>query len=532
MKTIGVRLLMPVLLILLVVTSCTKDDVATIPMGEVDFTSLLMEFDEARIVEGLPLCTEAYPFTVCVGIKDAAGAWILDQTPDEPNDHIIEIKIAPASLEDIDLDGDWDKWFTEESESLELPEGVYTIEYFIVKDAAGNEIYAAPLEGVDYGDIHFENFVTDALPIEFLLLPGTKKYVEVEVLCYEEHFAYEFGYVFFDVIEIESQFVCLFGNWCDETGRHHPAHFRFKAWYYDETAPDGKGLILFNGVNTFGVNALGEYYAEPLVVTLPDREFVIEEFFGEIWLIDATGFERLIRWGMFTEHDLEEFYNPRNPDHCDHYWHFREGCGSCDDQPELLEGGEDCQPGVPECVQEYRGIMEELGVTIYEGLNPPNIEGIFEYDAIVLDGSNVPGDVIGSSYSNIKIRLTNQVGPLLTYEYKSSTTTSMPGPGYVSGFSSPNGDFFTLYSCDTLLHTATGEMAIFAYVYSGMITPDGVVNADWALFNVDDLGFNAIFIDEGTGRHFHEVDGIASRVAVFKTSDGIAWREDKAPEMK
>jgi hypothetical protein len=84
---------------------------------------------------------------------------VLDLTPLEDgdglgaaDDNIIEIAISPISGVDVDSDGDMDNWFTEESGSLELPEGNYSIEYFVIEDEAGTPILAAPHADADYGD--------------------------------------------------------------------------------------------------------------------------------------------------------------------------------------------------------------------------------------------------------------------------------------------------------------------------------------------------------------------------------------------
>ncbi len=339
MKAINLWFFIPLLALALVVSSCSKEE--ALLTGQLSFTSLLGDFEEGRLDGDFPECSENEPVTVCVSIADRNGAWVIDQTPNDDddglfgeNDNIIEINIAPSSFVDLDNDGDWDSWFTEESESLELPAGIYSIEYFIVKDADGNEIYAAPRE-IDVDGIHIHNFVNDPLPISVRLNVGTKKYVDIEVLCYNEHFVYEFGYLFFDVTAIETQTVCIFGNVCDDRGMHLPAHFYFIVWEVDPNADDGRGEILFDGTNEYGVNDLGELYARPLCATLPDRADVEEEFFGEIYLIDPTGQRILIRAGVFSEAQIDAFYDPENPQYS-HYWHFREGCESGDDEPILI----------------------------------------------------------------------------------------------------------------------------------------------------------------------------------------------------
>ncbi|MCB0502510.1 MAG: hypothetical protein KDD32_07490 [Bacteroidetes bacterium] len=516
MKTIY-RLILPLLVLGILVTSCSKDEpISASKSGTLGFTSLLNDFIEGgRLADELPECSDESPFTVCVKIKDSDGNWVLDQTPlgdgdglGAGDDNIIEIKIAPLSGVDVDNDGDNDNWFTEESESLELEEGDYSIEYFIVKDEAGNAILAAPHESADYGDVQYQNFVTDALPINLTLYAGTKKYVDVEVLCFEEHFALEFGYLFFDVIEIEQQHVCIFGNVCEDNGRHHPAHFRAKIWESDPGAADGKGDLLFDGENEYGINAAGEEYARPLCIPLPDREDVLEEFYGEIWLIDGALNETLIREGIFTEDDIKNLYI--NSD-TSYYWHFREGCEQCDDEPYLL--GDGCE----DCIGEHLQTILDLGITLNLGNTPPNLEGIYLFDELTLLASNIPGDLIGQSFSNVKIRITNQVatstGADIMYERKGSgSSTPIPQEGRITG----SGNDFSIYTCAIIRNDAETDSIKLAYVYSGTLGANGLEDVSYVLLNVDDFGDpGGSFIAEGQGRWIDEADGEATESGDF-----------------
>lgn len=334
-------------LLLLVVASCgeQEENIAE-KTSELGFSSLINDFFEGgRLTDELPSCSDNAPFEVCVKIKRSNGTYILDKTPlfdgdglGDGDDNIIEIEIAPASINDLDNDGDIDTWFTEESTSLILQEGDYTIDFFVVKDADGNPILAAPHEDADFENIEYQNFVSDALPIEVELFAGTKKYVEVEVLCFDTHYAIEFGYQFIDIVEIEQQHLCLFGNVCESFGQHLPAYFEAKVWEYDANAADFKGNLLFSGENEYGTNANNEAYALPLCIPLPDREDVEERFYGEVCLLN-NGIPELIRYGVFNENQIKSLYVNEDTSY---YWHFRQNCEICDDT-QILEG---CVPTV------------------------------------------------------------------------------------------------------------------------------------------------------------------------------------------
>lgn len=517
MKTIY-NFLLPLLVFGVLVASCSKDEpISANKMATVGFSSLVNDFVIGGRLADLPACSDEGPFTLNLKIKDSNGNWVLDLTPLEDgdglgaaDDNIIEIAISPISGVDVDSDGDMDNWFTEESGSLELPEGNYSIEYFVIEDEAGTPILAAPHADADYGDLVYQNFVTAALPVDFTLSAGTKKYVDCEVLCFERHFALEFGYLFFDVIEIEQQHVCIFGNVCGDDGRHDPAHFRAKVWVSNPNAADGKGAILFDGENDFGTNAAGELYARPLCIALPDRDGVEEEFYAEIWLIDANDNETLIRNGVFNEDDIENLYVDATSSN---YWHFREGCEQCDDAPYLI--GDGCD----DCVGAYMDEIMALGITLNLGNTPPNLEGIYLFDDLTLLASNIQNDVIGQTFSSVKVRLTNQVatatGADVLYERNGEgTSTFTPETATITG----SGNDFTIYACAVLNNTVDIDSIRLAYVYSGTLRPNGdIVNVSFVLINVDDFGGpGGSFIAEGQGRWIVEADGVAEEVATFE----------------
>lgn len=514
MKTIN-KFLLPLAVVAMLFASCGQESPIeeAAKKGELGFNTLLNDFlENGRLTDELPDCSENGPYSVCVKIKDANGNYIMDKTPegdddglDAGSDNIIEIDVAPASGVDIDNDGDMDTWFTEESESLELPEGDYTIEYFVVKDEDGNAVLAAPHEDADFGDVKYQNFVEDALPISLTLFAGTKKYVDVEVLCFEEHFAKEFGYLFFDIIEIEQQHICIFGNVCDDNGRHHPANFIAKVW------TEEGGDLLFEGSNEFGINNAGEEYAKPLCIPLPDREEVEETFYGEVHLI-FNGDTSQIRQGTFTEADIKALY--ANSD-TSHYWHFREGCEECDDDPRLLDG---CNRNPGErCYDDYRETILGFGITETAGNTPPNLTGIYDFNSLLLITSNL-GDAPGSTFADKKIRITDWTqtaqGAEAHYERTTGGTgTAAPNPAYITG----EGDNFSLYTCADVFNSTRTDSIRLTLLYTGTLDDGDLVDVTYVILNVNDYDDPAgNFIGEGQGRYIEESDGVAEATNSFR----------------
>lgn len=321
-------------------TSCSKDDessqsgqpddiaseTATLSFGAVlnDLVSNVPANNQNPIGD-VPACSEAIPVKVRVALKDSQNGWVAGQNGETGG--FIEIPIIPNGQ---------GGWMTKESDNLELPRGQYTLEYFSVLDAANNELWFAPRENVDYGPANFADFVTDALPIEINLRDGVKKYVNVEVLCYDERFADEFGYLFFNFKGVRVIILDVYGNICDENGRHSPAHFRFDVWTYSGYTLNPKGTPLFKEedplINEHGIyEDTGDDYCLPLSVYLPDNDNVNDRYYAELWLVDDHGNLKgsaPIRMGEFTQEGVESLFYSDNGVERAKYLHFRDGCGS------------------------------------------------------------------------------------------------------------------------------------------------------------------------------------------------------------
>lgn len=331
----------------MLVTSCSKEDNGDglngpdgAEMVTLSFEGALSDFtkkvntkqSETGEDASIPECNEdSTPSEVVVGVKDSQGNWVTGGK--------ITIPVIPTS---VDSDGDGAaNYLTFEAEELELEEGDYTLEYFAVYNSGGDLILMAPRSDNNYGPANFYNFVESPLPQDIDLKAGTKHYQEVEVLCYDEQKVQEYGYLFFDFEELPLTYICIFGNECDEDGRHAPSHFRVKVWEYP-ALPGDEGVVftdenaLVNGTNDFnnGENVGEVTQADPLCIPLPDRDGE-NWFYGEIYTIDNQGNEKLIRRGDFSDEDTKDPAFEINGKQ--KYWHFREGpyCGE-DSNPCLL----------------------------------------------------------------------------------------------------------------------------------------------------------------------------------------------------
>jgi len=345
-----------VALLAMVMTSCSKEDSERTPgevpggeMSSLSFEVFLEDFENQRAAQTknhiledgeVPSCenedTEPSFIRAVIAIGDENSTNYVDDG-DASNFEAVDIDIIPVSDNDNDGDG-MPNWLTYEEDFLELEDGEYTIIYFDVRNAAGDILYLAPSSDDTYGPANFENFVESPLPQSVQLENGTKTYVDLEVLCYDEVYAEAYGYLFFDFEMLPLQYICIFGNECDEVGRHYPSNFRVKIWEYPAEADLGE--LSFDDDDAF-VNSTNDAeweggvvtQADPLCIPLPDREG--QRFYGEVWTIDSEGDETLIRRGDFDAEQVDELYDSETDTY--NYWHFREGsyCGE-DSDPCLL----------------------------------------------------------------------------------------------------------------------------------------------------------------------------------------------------
>lgn len=231
-------------------------------------------------------------------------------------------------------------YFTEENLQLELDPNIYSLDYFRVLDENLQVIWIAPR--VEAGEVNFAGLVDFPLPLEIDLRAGTKRYVDVNVICYDNRLINFYGYLFLELMVNQAIKFCVFGNYCDETGRHADAvSYNVSVWSYsgNETAP--KGAVIHEGhenaifVEDDFENEISVTYAVPLCLALPDTPGQ-DQFYFEITLLEGMGIDApnpLIRRGVITEDDVRSLFEGDN--NLD-YYHFREGNCNLEDSPNLF----------------------------------------------------------------------------------------------------------------------------------------------------------------------------------------------------
>ena len=292
----------------LITTSCSKDEnvlndpeTGILSFGPV-LNDVLTGATSKQALEDLPECTDDAPSYVMI-ILSRDGS------------NIVGTEAAPFR---VDLTPNED--FTVEVPELELPPGQYSLEYFAVHNAGGDLIWVAPGGGI------FSGFLDDPLPVVIDLGAGVKKYVEVDVVCFDNRFVNEYGYLFFELDTTEALEFCLFANYCDETGRHYPAAFSAEFWL----GTDDSGTLLHSNVEN-NVSTQGEDpSAVPLCIALPDLpQFGDNEdyIYYEITLRDWAGVygdvNNSVITGTLSRADIQANFEG---DGAIYYEHIRFGC--------------------------------------------------------------------------------------------------------------------------------------------------------------------------------------------------------------
>jgi hypothetical protein len=152
------------------VSSCQEEAQSPVQPGNVRFAidaRAVADANHGRVGASLPAGASVY-----VTITDASGHEVYT---------LKQIRLLALGGEYI-------------SEPLPLSPGAYTLTDFLVTDAAGTTLYAAPKEGSPLA-----TWVTDPLPVSFSVTQDAVTGLDVQVLAVGEHTAEEFGYVTFRV---------------------------------------------------------------------------------------------------------------------------------------------------------------------------------------------------------------------------------------------------------------------------------------------------------------------------------------------
>ena len=334
-------------------TSCSKEessevsgdvssDSATLFLGPVldDFNNL----NRQQVDQDIPECSD----------DDPAFAQIIltygdDNTP-------VQV-VVPISEDENGL-------FTLYDDELEIPipDGETTVSVtltdFIVWNDVGGEpgipIWVAPKDGSEYA-----KFVSDPLSNEFTLRAGSKNYVNVDVICYDDRDVNLYGYQFFDINPIPLTKFCVFANFCiTPNGRDYVANYSLDLYLYSGEVAENNPMTdmsLYTALYTDEMPVTGvdgdAYYAEPLCLAIPEGEdgnqpylyytITLEDWVG--YYGDAADFSQS---GYLTWNQIQELLNYDGNDDTVDYLHFFLNCPGGGDPTCEIDTDQD---GVPDC---------------------------------------------------------------------------------------------------------------------------------------------------------------------------------------
>ncbi|MGA9326734.1 MAG: hypothetical protein WBV47_11840 [Salegentibacter sp.] len=169
----------------------------------------------------------------------------------------------------VDILSDENGFYTSYDKELELPipsgstNVTVTLNDFLVRSdnggAPGEVIWAAPITGSEYAGL-----VTQALPVSWDLRAGSKTYLDVPVLCFDQRQVNLYGYQFFDISLQQATQLCFFANYCSDAGRHYSANYSLDLYL----GSSAEGTPLYTDLRPeTGMDI--DFYAEPICMAVP-----------------------------------------------------------------------------------------------------------------------------------------------------------------------------------------------------------------------------------------------------------------------
>ncbi|MDT0643453.1 hypothetical protein RM553_11480 [Zunongwangia sp. F363] len=264
-------------------TSCDKDETATeepevstdiayLSFGPV-LNSMLNRAALRQEVSDLPVCSDAAPAYVQLSLTYG--------------DSNIPVEVTVGVLSDEN------GFFTAYDDELEIPvpSGSTTVavtltDFLVLSDNGGSPgdiIWAAPKTGSTYAA-----FVDQPLPMSWDLRAGSKTYMDIPVLCFDNRQVNLYGYLFFDIIPSQVSTLCFFANYCTPAGRHYTANYSLDL--YLGTSAAGIPLYL-DQMPATGMDE--DNYADPVCLGVPAPADGIGDddpyLYYEITLMDWPG---------------------------------------------------------------------------------------------------------------------------------------------------------------------------------------------------------------------------------------------------
>lgn len=327
MKTINLYLVLFTVVGLLI-SSCNKDEsvpndnevsdnVALLSLGPV-LNGMLNNSDFRQQLDDIPDCSEEAPAYAQISLTYGNSNTAVDV--------VVEILSDENGL------------FTAYNEDLEIPipSGSNTVsvtlnDFLVLTDDAGSPgevIWVAPKSGSEYAV-----FVDAPLPITWDLRAGSKTYIEVPVICFDDRQVNMYGYQFFDIFPTEISTLCFFANYCTDSGRHFTANYSLDL--YLGTSNAGEPIYLDQ---TPATSENGSFYADPLCLSVPsppegvgmDEPYLYYELTLTDWPGNYGTAGDYVETGTLSWNDVQELLN--DDETTTEYLHIFINCGQDDEE--------------------------------------------------------------------------------------------------------------------------------------------------------------------------------------------------------
>lgn len=160
----------------------------------------------------------------------------------------------------------------------------------------------------------------------------------------------------------------------------------------------------------------------------------------------------------------------------------------------------------PEMLQK----IADEGMPLYGGDNPPMVEGTYLFNNFKLKSTTNPSaqgvDKIGFQFADLTLTLSDQQAHKITMSYVNGQEQ---GNGLGSFVVGADKNFTIAAELSTSNNNVPARMIL---VISGTLNNNGIENAHYANFMLDNSGRDDIWMKNGAGRVIVDIDGVASRV--------------------
>ena len=215
-----------------------------------------------------------------------------------------------------------------------------------VDGAPGMPIWVAPKEGSEYA-----KFVSDPLSNTFSLRAGSKNYVNVDVICFDDRDVNLYGYLFFDINPVPLSELCIFANYCiTPGGRDYVANYSLDLYAYSGDEEEGDPITdagLYTALYSDKMPMTGldgeTFYADPLCVAIPkgdDDNGDVPYLYWEVTLEDWDDYygeaPNLTLSGYLTWNEVKAYLDKDGNDSTVDYIHLFFNCGGdpCEEGPD------------------------------------------------------------------------------------------------------------------------------------------------------------------------------------------------------